>query len=125
VTLARVVLAVSGAAFLAIGLPFLVAPAWTAAHVGLSLAGALADNDVRAVYGGLQAALGAFLLASAASRSAVASGLAVQQVSFAGLALGRALSWLVAGSPGTLGIALQAAELVGLAAGALARRRLG
>jgi hypothetical protein len=31
----------------------------------------------------------------------------------------------VVGSPGTLGIALQAAELVGLAAGALARRRLG
>ena len=122
--LARLVLLLSGAAFLAVGLPFLVDPASTAARVDLTLSSALADNDVRAVYGGLQAALGVLLVAAATAPSAASAALVLQQVSFGGLVLGRAASWLAVGPPGPLGVALLAAELVGLAAGAIARRRL-
>ena len=43
------VLRVSALAFLGIGLAFLVAPSAMGARVGVSLAGAIADNDVRHV----------------------------------------------------------------------------
>ena len=66
---ARVVLFVSALAFLGIGVPFLVAPIEMTGFVGVSLAGATADNDVRAVYGGLQIACGLILLVCA-SRAA-------------------------------------------------------
>jgi hypothetical protein len=122
---ARLVLALSGLAFAAIGVPFLLAPAATAARVDVSLAGALADNDVRAVYGGLQVGCAAFLLWCAARSERVRLGLAAQLLLFGGLFAGRVASWLAVGLPPPLGLALHAGEALGLACGLVARRGLG
>jgi hypothetical protein len=124
VGLARAVLWLSAAAFAAVGGAFLVAPASMGARVGLSLAGALADSDVRAVYGGLELGCAALLAYGALEAGRVRLALAAQLCLFGGLAVARAVSWLAAGWPGPLGVALHAAELAGLAAGWVARRRL-
>ena len=58
---AALVLRASALAFFGIGAAFLVAPASMAGFVGISSGGASADNDIRAVYGGLQLACGALL----------------------------------------------------------------
>jgi len=119
------VLGASALAFGAIGLAFLAAPAGMAARVGLGLSGALADNDVRAVYGGLQLGCAAFLAACAARPAWHAPGLAAQLLLFGGLAAARFVSWAAVGTPGTLGLVLHGAEIAGLVFGWLAWRRLG
>jgi hypothetical protein len=128
---ARLVLGLSALAFAGIGAAFLVAPEAMAARVGVSLAGAAAANDVRAVYGGLQLGIAAFLFHSARRPDVVSNGpdvlragLAVQLFSFGGLAAARFASLLLDGNPGALGLALHAAEIVGFACGAVARARL-
>ena len=121
---ARWVLWLSALAFAAIGASFLLAPEAMAARVGVSLAGATAANDVRAVYGGLQLGIAAFLAHCARRPDALRTGLSVQLFSFAGLAAARFVSLLLDGHPGALGLALHAAELVGFACGAVARARL-
>lgn len=47
------VLAAGAAAFAAPGLSFVVAPGWSASLAGIELAGPLARNDLRAVFGAL------------------------------------------------------------------------
>jgi hypothetical protein len=121
---ARLVLGLSALAFAGIGAAFLVAPQAMAARVGVSLAGAIAANDVRAVYGGLQLGIAAFLLYSVRRPDALRSGLAVQLFTFGGLAAARFASLVLDGNPGALGIALHGAEIVGLVCGAVARARL-
>ena len=121
---ARLVLGLSALAFAGIGAAFLVAPEAMAARVGVSLAGAAAANDVRAVYGGLQLGIAAFLFHSARRPDVLRTGLAVQLFSFGGLAAARFASLLLDGNPGALGLALHAAEIVGFACGAVARSRL-
>jgi ribosomal protein S18 acetylase RimI-like enzyme len=123
--LARLVLAASSLPFVAIGCAFLVAPAAAAERVGLTLHGALADNDVRAVYGGLQLACGVLLwLASRAGDALVRAGLAAQVVLYGGLASARVLSLALVGAPGALGFALHAGEFAALVLGAIAWRSL-
>ena len=122
---ARFALAASSLPFLAIGAAFLLAPNALAGRVGLALTGATADNDVRAVYGGLQLACGLLLaLASHASNALVRAGLAAQLVLYAGLAGARVVSFAFAGAPGVLGFALHAGEIAALVFGAIAWRRL-
>jgi hypothetical protein len=122
--LARLVLVGSALAFAVIAVPFLVAPSAMAPHVGLSLAGALADNDVRAVYGGLQLGCAAFLGFCALAPHSIRTGLIAQLLLFGGLVLGRFASWLVVGLPGPLGLALHGAEVLALALGGVALLRL-
>ena len=121
---ARLVLLGSALAFAAIGAPFLLAPAAMAGRVDVALSGALADNDVRAVYGGLQLGCAGFLAFCAGSPERVRTGLAAQLWLFGGLVVARGVSLLAAGWPGALGTALHAAEIAGLLLGALALRRL-
>lgn len=121
---ARVVLVFSALPFAGIGLAFLVAPSAMGAFVGLTLDGAVADNDLRAVYGGLQLGIALFLAWCAAAPERLRAGVAAQLCTFGGLAFGRVVSWGVAGSPGELGIALHGAELFGVAAGIVAWRAL-
>lgn len=122
--LARVVLLLSALPFAGVGLCFLVAPIAMAALVGVTLTGATADNDVRAVYGGLQLGCAVFLALCAFVPGWQRAGVAAQLCSFGGLAAARVVSWLVVGSPGSLGLALHAGEIVGLVAGVLAWRAL-
>jgi hypothetical protein len=117
VRVARLVLALSGAPFVAIGLAFLVDPFVMGAQIGLGLAGATAANDVRAVYGGLQIGLGALLWACAAHPGRVRAGIAVSLATFGGLSAGRIVSLLVDGMPAPLGLLLHAGELAGLLGG--------
>jgi hypothetical protein len=121
---ARLVLGLSALAFAGIGAAFLVAPEAMAARVGVSLAGAAAANDVRAVYGGLQLGVAACLVGCARRPETLRTGLAVQLFTFGGLAAARLVSLLLDGNPGALGLALHAAEIVGFACGAVARARL-
>jgi GNAT superfamily N-acetyltransferase len=122
---ARVVLAASALPFIAIGAAFLLAPHALAERVGVALSSATADNDIRAVYGGLQLACGVLLaLASRASDSLVRAGLAAQLVLYGGLAGARVVSFAFAGAPSALGFALHAGEIGALVFGAIAWRRL-
>ncbi|HEY8122177.1 MAG TPA: GNAT family N-acetyltransferase [Myxococcota bacterium] len=123
--LARFVLFASALPFLALGLAFLLAPQEIAAHVGIALVNATADNDARAVYGGMQLACGALLLAAArAAEPLVRAGLAAQLALYGGLASARFVSLAIVGAPRALGFALHAGELLALATGALAWRAL-
>ena len=115
---ARLCLRLATLAFAGIGAAFLVAPETLARHVDVTLAGRTADNDVRAVYGGLQLACGAVLFGASMRPAWLRAGLVAQVLLFSGLALGRFVSLAVVGPPDTLGLALHAAELAGIAAGA-------
>lgn len=95
-----------------------------AERVGLGLAGAIADQDVRAVYGGLQIGVAVFLLMYAAQPDWFRPGLVAQILFFGGLALARVVSLLTVGTPGPLGVTLHAAEIVALVLGLIALRRL-
>ncbi len=114
---ARVVLTVSALPFLGIGAGFLAAPTSMAANVDLAVGSATAASDVRAVYGGLQLAIGAFLVAGAFSRAYLRTGLLLQIIAFGGLALGRLVSLPIDGAPSPFGALLLGAELVALALG--------
>ncbi|HEU4429763.1 MAG TPA: GNAT family N-acetyltransferase [Myxococcota bacterium] len=123
---ARFVLLASALPFAALGLAFLVAPHELAARVGIALVDATADNDARAVYGGLQLACGALLAAAAfGTEPRVRAGIVAQLALYGGLAGARFVGLAIAGAPSALGLALHAGELLALAAGALAWRRLG
>lgn len=105
-----------------VGAAFLAAPEGTGALVGVSLPSVTARNDVRAVYGGLQLGCATFLGLCAARRQWLVPGLAAQLLTLGGLFAARLVSLAADGVPTILGFALQGAELVGLAAGALALR---
>ena len=61
----RIVLWIMGLGFVAFGVAYLVDPHGMMELVGLKLTTATAAADVRAIYGGLQLAVGVFLLACA------------------------------------------------------------
>ncbi len=122
---ARFVLAASALPFAAFGLAFLIAPQEFAAHLGIALMNATADNDARALYGGLQLACGALLaLAARGDAVRVRAGLAAQLALYGGLAGARCVSLAFVGAPSALGLALHAGELFALGLGALAWRTL-
>jgi hypothetical protein len=124
VSVARLVLLLSALPFAALGLAFLLAPGALAARVDLALGSATADQDVRAVYGGLQLGCAALLLWGAARPERVRFALVAQLLLYGGLAAARAIGWAAAGAPGPLGVALHAGEATGFAAAWLALRRL-
>jgi len=81
----------------AFGAAFLAWPVELVAPVGIELPSATARTDVRAVYGGLQLGLAAFLAYCAASPARTVVGLAATTACIAGLAAGRFLGVLVDG----------------------------
>lgn len=117
------VLRLSALPFAAIGLAFLLAPTAMGSHVGVTLAGATADHDVRAVYGGLQLGCAALLLWGAARPERLRFALVAQVLLYGGLAAARAFAWVLVGAPGGLGLALHGAEIAGFGIGAWALRR--
>lgn len=117
---ARFVVLASVPPFAGIGAGFLVAPAFMASLVGLELTNVTADNDVRAVYGGLSLGCAAFLLWCGLRPGQLAAGVHAQVFTFAGLVAGRTLSVALRGAPDALGVALHAAEIAGLACGLVA-----
>jgi hypothetical protein len=124
VWVARWFLRTAALAFAGIGSAFLAVPETMGRFIGISLAGTTADNDVRAVYGGLQLACGALLVWASMEPRWLRAGLAAQLLLFSGLALGRFLSLGLVGPPEGLGLTLHAAELLGIALGGLCLRAL-
>lgn len=123
-TFQRVVLVLTALAFAGIGVGFLLLPARMAARLDLSLETSLAANDVRAVYGGLQIGLGVFFLLASARPSWHRTALGVLVAAFAGLAGGRFVSLALDGWAGGFAALLHGAELLGLACGLWALRRV-
>jgi hypothetical protein len=118
----RVVVVGSALPFLGIGAAFLIAPDALGRCVDLRLGSATAANDLRAVHGGLELAIGALLAGAGLSREWLRAGLALQLASFSGLAFGRLVSLLADGAPRAFGFALWGAELLGVALGVVAWR---
>ena len=101
-------------AFAGIGVAFLVGPQTMGRFVGVMLEGPTADNDARAVYGGLQLACGVGLAWAAGRPRWHRPALAAQTLLFCGLAGGRFVSLLLVGRPSALALGLHAAELVAI-----------
>jgi hypothetical protein len=90
--------------------------------VDVSLGSATADNDLRAVYGGVSLGLAAFFGAALRRPAWREPALWVVALTLSCMALARFVSWAVAGPPAPLGYALHAAEFVGSLAALIALR---
>lgn len=123
--LARIVLLLAALTYAGFSSSFLAAPGTMAALVGVSLAGPTADNDIRAVYGGLGAGLALFLTLSAFRAEWHRPALWVVVMTLTGMALARCLSWAVVGMPDPIAFLLHASEVLGLILGLLTLRVIG
>jgi len=112
---ARSVVILGAVTLCVLGVLFLYAPDDWAAVVDLQLTTPLARADIRAVYGGLELALGGVLLTWAFSAARLYSALELHMAIWAGLAGGRALGLTTAPAPLEAGAGLFATELIGLA----------
>ena len=121
---ARFVVLASALPFAAIGMAFIAAPETMGALVGLELTNVTADNDLRAVYGGLSLGCAVFLVWSGSAEHRLLAGVHAQVFTFAGLVVGRFVSLALRGLPDGLGLALHGAEIVGLTCGIAALVRL-
>jgi hypothetical protein len=108
----------NGIAFLAIGLGFALFARAAASGLGIAFAGAAGLGDFRAVYGGMQMALGATIL-YLALRESFREAVLVGLFAVAGLASLRLLSMAIDGSAGALQWRLLAPELIGVVANGL------
>jgi len=124
VRLARFALLIASLAFGVAGLSFLIAPAFLTSRVGISLADATADNDIRAVYGGLELGLALFFLVSQARPAWLRPALVAAVLTLSGMAAARVVSWLVVGLPEPVGYVLHAPEVFGAVLGLVALLRL-
>jgi hypothetical protein len=123
VSLARFALWASALAFGGTGLAFLLRPETMAAVIAIDLRGTVSRADVRAVYGGLELGVAAFLLWAERRPAAVRPALVALVALFGGLLLGRAASLALDGWPESPGALLAGLELVGLALAATALAR--
>ncbi|MEZ6187566.1 MAG: DUF4345 family protein [Planctomycetota bacterium] len=117
---ARCLLAATGLIYLYLGAVFVLWPVGWAQKIGFTLD---ADGvvEIRAVYGGLELGLGVFFLVAALRREWVGVGLWALCLTFAGLAVCRALGLALAEGPGPMPwklFAVEASETV-LSAAAL------
>ena len=124
---ARWTLLAAALAFAVPGLGFLIAPGRFASLVDVALLGPNGWSDARAVFGGLELGVAAFLALCAASRPWQRAGLVASLFCVGGLLAGRVASLLHDGAPGALGWLLFAIEvaLSGATVAALAWRGLG
>lgn len=120
--LARGVLFATALAFAGPGAGFLLAPDRFAALVDVSLLSNTAASDVRAVFGGLELGLAAWLALAALRGGALRVALSVQGCALAGMVAGRIASCAADGSPGVVAVLLLAIEAALLVAGLAAWR---
>ncbi len=113
----------SAAVFAVIGAAFFGSPAATATLVELRVGSAMADSDVRAVFGGLQLGAAVLLVVCARRDAWRRPGVLALLCLFGGLLAGRLLSLLVVGPPSRIGGLLTLGEVLGLALACVAWRR--
>ena len=109
---ARGVLLAVALAFAGPGLGFLFAPSRFAAAVDVALLGPTGFSDARAVLGGLEVGLAAFLATCATSVAWQHAGLLAASCALGGVIAGRAGSLIHDGMPGAFGWLLFAIEVV-------------
>ncbi len=113
----------AGAAlFIGVGVAFLVRPGLVAA-VDLAMNSPAALTDIRAVYGGLDLAVGLFAAAMIATGRGPMAALLLA-TAFGGLALGRSAGMVTDGAPQGITWILWATEVAGCGGSALAWRIL-
>ncbi len=95
-TFARTILALNVLLFLGFGVAFLVWPARMTQTPGVVLPSPTALSDVRAIYGGMELGIAAFLVVCL-RRGAIPTGLLAATLVLAGTALGRAVGLIVDG----------------------------
>ena len=122
--LTRIALILTAIAYAGVGLPFVAFPRAMASLVDIGLNSVTADNDLRAVYGGLGLGIAAFFLVSSAKPSWHRAALTAAALTFAGLVAARVLSWLVVGFPSPLALGLHLLETGGGLMCLVALRRL-
>jgi hypothetical protein len=88
-TAPRLILTLFGLIFIGFGLAFLISPGPMAALAEVEVPTPMARTDVRAVYGGLELGIGAFLLTMVGRREHVALGLRAALCAGVGMAAGR------------------------------------
>jgi len=121
---ARVVLGGCALVFAAAGLAFLMAPVALMSVLGADLRTVDARSDVRALYGGMELGIAAFLASCLASPERTRMGLIAASLAFGGILAGRLASLFADGVP-TVNLAGPIAiEVVALGLAALALRRL-
>ena len=125
---APLVVWVCAAVFVVIGLVFTIAPSLPFVPLGLSVPSGAATTELRAVYGGMELAVGVFLAICAWRRGpAVGYGLLLSVLLFSALASFRALGMAIEGPQAPIMGALLAAESAGAlfaASGLVSLRRL-
>lgn len=117
---AALALASCAAGFAAFGLLFLLRPS-TGLLIGIDPTTPAAATDLRAVFGGMELGLAAFVAHCARRPDTLRTGALVAALVFAGMVLGRALGLLLDG-PAPATFLLGGAELAGLAVALLALR---
>ena len=121
--LPTVALALGALGFLGIGLTFLLAPGLLGV-VELAPETPSARSDVRAVYGGIELGVGAFLAVCARRPGWMRAGLTVQALTLGGAVLGRLVSLAADGTPPPLTYGLGALEMTGAVLTVVALRTL-
>ena len=96
-TMAKVFLSITGLLFLPYGLYCVVEPGILTQYTGMGLSDNTAKIEVRAMYGGLQAAMGLFFLVCVANKDLTRPGLLVAVFCLGGLATARTFGLLVDG----------------------------
>ncbi len=115
-------LLLTGVAFAAIGIYALVDPAQTLAPVGLQVIEVSSRNEMRAVYGGLNLAVGLYLCAAFGNTGLRAAALTFVALITGGLVFGRLVSLVVDGMPSTTILLFLAIEVASCVLALLLRR---
>jgi hypothetical protein len=123
-TAPRTVLRLGALVFLVIGALFLVAPAYWAAVVDISLPTAMARTDLRATYGGFDLCFGLFLGLCTLRPDWIRSGLVAMGLALAGYAGGRLVGFFVEGRADKLMIVFGAVEAIGATVAFMLQARL-
>jgi hypothetical protein len=119
----KIFLAAMGLVFAGYGLMCLFVPGTVADATGMGLTSEVAEAEVRAMYGGLQFAVGALALSGAVRPELERTALISLCFLFAGLAGGRLFAILLASDPGGYNYAACAFEAASLAVAFLLLRR--
>ena len=109
----KILLLLSGAVFSAVGALHIIAPQAGVEPLGLELATLNSLNEIRANYGGMHLILGLFMLIAGIKDSLRKPGLFLLAFFTGGLVLGRVVSLIVDGVPGSVILGFLAIESIG------------
>ena len=123
---ARIVLWVAAVVFIGVGLLFLIRPEQLAQGMGVMQPEAPARTEIRAVYGGIELALGVFFAIAARhqSRDWLTAGLVLAALVGGGAGLARVVGFVVEGEIDVRNVLWGTLELVGAVVAAWVARRM-